>query len=235
MQVILAVIVILIKDSDSGVGNVLGDIFGVDFGLGDIVRLPTHGPGKFAGVVPFPGPRGHEQMRGFLLVHVAVNGCVGGGAERLKDEQHLIALHQPPRHFNRFGRAVAVVVGNEIDFSSVDAPLGFVEHLEIGGDGAPDGAIGGRRTTVGIDVANLDFLVGDAGAVSGALGRRAQQNHRHPEQQEYLHPFLDFHSTLLMVSIGFPHLTLPPRRRQKDGASPSGAIQCGWYHKFRQA
>jgi len=68
------------------------------------------------------------------------------------------------RLFHRLGRAVAVVVGDEIDLAAVDAALG-VDLLEVGVLGLADHAIGGRRSAIGHDVADLDFGVGGAGIV----------------------------------------------------------------------
>jgi hypothetical protein len=53
------------------------------------------------------------------------------GAERLEDEQHLIAFHQLARLFNCFRRTETVVIADEVDLAAVDAAFG-VDLVEIG-------------------------------------------------------------------------------------------------------
>ena len=89
---------------------------------------------------------------------------VGRGTERIEDEQNLVAFHQLARLFDRLRRTVAVVVTDEIDLAAVDA-AGIVDLLEVGGFGLADHPIGGSRTAVGHDVADLDLGVGGTGVV----------------------------------------------------------------------
>jgi len=48
--------------------------------------------------------------------------------ERLEHEQHVVLLDQLPHHFHRLGRAVGVVVRNEVDLAALIAAL-VVDHL----------------------------------------------------------------------------------------------------------
>ena len=88
----------------------------------------------------------------------------GGVPSELKMKQNLVALHQLARLLDRFRRAVAVVIADEVDLAAVDAAFG-VDLLEVGLFGLADHAIGGGRTAIGHDVADLDLGVGGAGVV----------------------------------------------------------------------
>ena len=63
-----------------------------------------------------------------------------------------------------FGGLIGVVIADEVDLAAVDAAV-VVDLLEIGGFGLADHAVGGGRSAVGHDVADLDFGVGGAGVV----------------------------------------------------------------------
>src|SRR6267378_4082409 len=86
-----------------------------------IVRLPAHGPRKVLRIVPFGGAGGDEQLRHLLRVHVFVNRGIRRRAERIEDEQNLVAFHQLARLLDRLRRAVAIVIADEIDLAAVDA------------------------------------------------------------------------------------------------------------------
>jgi hypothetical protein len=96
-----------------------------------------------------------------MYLWIAVLGGVPSGVEH---QQHLVLLDQLAHLLDRLGRAVAVVVGDEVDLAAVDAALG-VDLLEVGADGLADGAVGRRRPAVGLGVADLDLLVVGAGVV----------------------------------------------------------------------
>jgi hypothetical protein len=85
-------------------------------------------------------------------------------AQRIEDQQHLIALHQLARLLHGLGWTVAIVVGNEVDLAAVDAALG-VDLPEVSLLGLADHAVGGRRSAIGHDIADLDLGVGGAGIV----------------------------------------------------------------------
>jgi len=57
-------------------------------------------------------------------------------AERVENEQHLVALHQLAGLLNRLRRAVTVVIADEIDLAAVDA-ADVIDLLEVGGFGLP--------------------------------------------------------------------------------------------------
>ena len=164
LQVVLAVIVVLIEHGDLGVGLFLQNIFGVDPRLALVARLPAHGPREVLRIVPLGGAGGDEKLRHLLGVHVFVDRRIGRRAERIEDEQNLVALDELARLLDRLGRAIAVVIADEVDLAAVDA-AGVVDHLEIGGLGLADHAISGSRPAIGHDIADLDFGVGRAGVV----------------------------------------------------------------------
>ena len=79
-------------------------------------------------------------------------------------KQNFVALDELARLLDRLGRAVAVVIADEVDLAAVDA-AGVVDHLEIGGLGLADHAVSGSGTAIGHDVADLDFGIGRAGII----------------------------------------------------------------------
>ena len=88
-------------------------------------------------------PRRDEQLRHLLGVHVFLDRGVAGRAQRIEDQQHLVGLDQLARLLDGLRRAVAVVIGDEVDLAAVDAAFG-VDLVEIGGLGLADRGIGGR-------------------------------------------------------------------------------------------
>ena len=143
-------------------------------GFALVIGLPAHGPGEILRVVPLGGAGGDEQLRHLLGVHVFLDRRVRRRAQRIEDEQHLVALHQLARLLDRLGRAVAVVIRDEIDLAAVDAAFG-VDLVEVGLFGLADHPVGGSGARIGDDIADLDFGVGGAGVVfllreSGAGG-----------------------------------------------------------------
>ncbi len=170
-NVILSKIVVLIQQADPGVRMVLQDVGRVDAGFGAVVRRPADGPREVLRIAPARRTGGDEQLRHLLGVHVFLDRRVARGAERGEDQEHLVALDQLTRLLHGFGRAVGVVVGNEVDLAAVDAAI-VVDHPEIGAHRLADDAIGRCRPAVRHDVADLDFRVGDAGIVFFLRGSR---------------------------------------------------------------
>src|SRR5205814_8001366 len=78
-----------------------------------------------------------------------------------KNQEYLVALDQLTRLLDRFGRAIGIIVGNEVDLAPVHAAI-VVDHPEIGTHRLADDAIGRRRPAVRHNVADLDFGVGYA-------------------------------------------------------------------------
>jgi hypothetical protein len=122
--------------------------------------------GKCSGSPPARRACGDEQLRHFHVVHVFLDRRVAGGAERRKDQEHLVAFNQLARLLHCFRRTIGIVIGNEIDLAAVDAS-GVVDHPEIGAHRLADDAIGRCRPAVRHDVADLDLRVGDPGIVFG--------------------------------------------------------------------
>src|SRR5205807_5557404 len=133
-------------------GLFLENVFRIDAGFALVVGLPTHGPGKVLRIVPLGGAGGDEQLRHFLRIHVFLYGGIWRRAQRIEDEQHLIALDQLAGLFDRLRRAVAVVIADEIDLAAIDAALG-IDLVEVVLFGLADHAIGGSGAAVGHDVA----------------------------------------------------------------------------------
>src|SRR6185437_3302498 len=117
------------------------------------------------GVVPFGRARCHEELRDLAVVQVFPEGRVVGGAEALEDEGDLVLLDEAADLLDRLGRGIAVIEADELDLAPVDAAL-LVDHVEIGGLGLADRAIGRGRPAIGHGLADLDLLVGDAGRVA---------------------------------------------------------------------
>ena len=167
-EIVLSVIVVLIKDRDLSGRIVLEQVFGVDARLALVAGLPAHGPWKVLRIVPLVGAGGDEELRDLLCVHVVLDRGVARRAQAVENQQHTVILDELARLLDGPGRAVAVVVGDEIDLAAVDAALG-VDHLEIGSLGLADHAIGGGGSAVRHDVADLD-----ATAVRSAVPLRSR-------------------------------------------------------------
>ncbi len=132
-----------------------------------------------------------------LLVHVLVDGAVGGCSEGLEQERDLVLLDQLADHLHRLGRAVAVVVADEVDLAAVDAAL-VVDLLEVGGEGLADGPVGGGVAAVRVGIADLDLGGGDTHHRlsphpddAGQAGQAADQQ-QHEEPDHWLHGVLPF-------------------------------------------
>ena len=164
LQVILAVVVVLIEHADLGVRHFLENVLRVDLGFALVVGLPAHGPGEVLRIVPLGSAGGDEQLRHLLRVQVLLDRRIRRGAERIEDQQDFVAFDQLAGLLDGLRRAVGVVIADEVDLAAVDAALG-VDLLEVGFFGLADHAIGGRRSAVGHDVADLDFGIGGAGVV----------------------------------------------------------------------
>ena len=164
LDVVLAEVVVLIEHRHLGVRLLLQQILGIDPRLVLVVGLPSHGPGEVLRIVPLRRAGGDEQLRDLLGVQILLDCRVGRRAQRIEHQQHLVALDQLAGVLNRFGRAVGVVVGDEVHLAPVDAAL-LVDHLEVGRFGLADDAVGGGGTTIRHDVADLDLRVARARVV----------------------------------------------------------------------
>jgi hypothetical protein len=80
----------------------------------------------------------------------------------LIDQEDLITFDKLARLFHCLWWTVRIVIGNEIDLAAVDA-AGSVYLAKICRLGPAENAPSRSRPTVGHNVADLDFLVGDAG------------------------------------------------------------------------
>ena len=160
-HVVFSEIIVLVKNTDLLARIVLQDVFGVDASLDLVAGLPANGPREILRVVPLGRARRNEDLRHLLGIHVFVDRAVGRRTQRIEDQKHLVAFDQLACLLDGFRRAIAVVIGNEIDLAAVDAALG-IDLVEIGFLGLADGRVGRRRPRIGHDVADLDLGVGRA-------------------------------------------------------------------------
>lgn len=163
-KVVFAEIVVGIEDRDLRVRLLLQNVFCEDPRLDPVARLEAHGPGEVVRIVPLAGAGGEEELRHLLGVVIFLHGGLGRRAERVEHQEDLVALDQLADLLHRLRRRVAVVIGDPADLAAVDAAL-VVDHLEIGFLGLADDAVGGSRSRIGLDIADLDLGVGDSGVV----------------------------------------------------------------------
>src|SRR5207248_988275 len=149
-------IVSLIEDADLALRQILQNVFGIYPPLGLIGGLPAHGPRKVLGVAELGGAGGHKQLRHLFVIEVLLDRVIGWRSQALKNQQHLIALYELARLLHCLCRAEAIVIRNEVDLSSVDAPLS-VESLEKGVLRPANQGIGRERAAVRHDVSELDL------------------------------------------------------------------------------
>ena len=103
LQIVLAEIVVLVEHADLRVGMARLDVLRVGDRLVAIGRLPADGPRKVLGIVPLRGARAQEELRHLAVVEIFVHGAVGRRADAAEDQQHLLALDQPPGLLHRLG------------------------------------------------------------------------------------------------------------------------------------
>jgi hypothetical protein len=130
-QEVAAEIVVLVEDRDLGVRLHAEHVFGQDACFRRVERQPGQRPFVVVRIVPLRGPRIQQQLRHALGIEIFMHGGLRRGAERAEQRQHFLLLDQPPRRFDRLGRAIGVVHREEPDLAPVDAAL-LVQHLEIG-------------------------------------------------------------------------------------------------------
>ncbi|MGX0994111.1 hypothetical protein AB7M38_001403 [Bradyrhizobium diazoefficiens] len=164
LELVLAGVVVLPEHRDLAVRKVIADVFGVDPALALVIRLEAHRPGKVPGIAELGAAGRDEELRHLLGVHIFHDRGVRGCAERLEDQQNLVALDQLARLLDRLRRRIGVVIADEVDLAAVDAAL-VVDHPEERGLSLSDHAIGRGRPAIGHDVADLDVGVAGAGVV----------------------------------------------------------------------
>ena len=98
-----------------------------------------------------------------------MHGAVGRRADAAEDQQHLVALDQPPGLLHRLRRAVGIVGDDHLDAPAVDAAV-VVDLAEIGLRRFRDLREGGDRAAQRRRGADLDGLVVGAGIVFRAFG-----------------------------------------------------------------
>ena len=101
---------------------------------------------------------------------------------RVEHKRDLFLLDEAADLLDGLGRAVAVIEADQIDLAAVDAAL-LVDHLEIGGFGLADHAIGGGGPAIGHGLTDLDFRVGDSRGVGGERGPRTRMRERRPKRR----------------------------------------------------
>jgi hypothetical protein len=141
-------------------------------------------------------------LRHLLRIHVFLDRRIRRRAERIEDEQHLVALDQLARLLDGFRRAVAVVIADEIDLAAVDAALG-IDLLEVGLCGLADHAVGRSGSAIWRDAANLDFGIGGAGVVFLLRERAAAGygKHRDGSRKGSQSQLVERHLDLSLISV----------------------------------
>ena len=113
-------------------------------------------------------------MRHFFCIDVFLYRGVWGGAQRLEKQSHFILLDQASNLLDGARRAVAIVIGDEVNLPTTDAAL-VVHHPEEGGVGLADHAIG--RSRAGIRAGMADFELGRGNAGRGLRPRLGRSDH----------------------------------------------------------
>ncbi|MGY4300982.1 hypothetical protein ACVWXN_009077 [Bradyrhizobium sp. i1.4.4] len=223
-EVVFAEIVVGIEDRDLRVRPLLQNVFCEDLCLDPVAGLEAHGPGKVLRVVPLAGAGGEEELRHLLGIVILLHGGLGRRAQRVEDQEDLVALDQLADLLHGLRRRVAVIIGNPVDLAAVDAAL-VVDHLEIGFLGLADDAVGGRGTGIGLDIADPDLGVGDAGVVRllriRGRGRKQRQRRCRGKQGEFL-----VHENSLGFSLRF--LLGWSRHVRNEEAPARGALIRRW-------
>jgi hypothetical protein len=123
------------------------------------------------GIVDLVRAGGAKQLRHLVLVEIRSDRQIGEAAKGLKDERDALLFDEPPGLFDGLGRAVAIVKADEVELAAVDPAL-LVDHLEIGGLGPGDRAVGGSGSAVREALANLDLGIRDPGRIRGPGGAK---------------------------------------------------------------
>jgi hypothetical protein len=184
LEVVLAVVVVLVQDTDLRVRHVLQQVAGIDDTLRVVTRLVSHRPREVRRIVPLRGAGGQEQVRHLLLVHVLVDGGVARRSERVDERRHLVLLDEPSNRLDHLRRTIGVVIADVVDPPAVHAAL-LVDFLEEGADRAAKGAIGGGGTAVRAGVPDLDLARGLARA--RRRGQRQADECEEPEMDDPCH------------------------------------------------
>lgn len=72
-----------------------------------------------------------EKMRHLFRVDVFDGGAGTANTERTEQEGHFVALYKLPGLFDRLGRTVGIVVGDEVYLAAVDAAA-IVDRIDVG-------------------------------------------------------------------------------------------------------
>ena len=78
-----------------------------------------------------------------------MDGRVGRRSERAEQQKNVILFDEFAHLLHRLRRTVTIIAADEVDATTVYPPL-FVEHIEIGGFGFANDAVGGGRPLYGI-------------------------------------------------------------------------------------
>ena len=143
----------------------------IQLAFGVVIGVETNGPRIVFRIVPFRCACGQEHVRHFLGIHVPVNSGIGRCAQCAQGQQDFILLYQTANHLHRFGRAVAIVQGDEVDLAAVNATC-LVQLLEVSRLNLADDAVSRGWAAVWHGLANFDFSVAGTGIVFFLRGSR---------------------------------------------------------------
>ena len=125
----------------------------------------------------FDAPVAANSCGTFFVFRYFCTAAFDGVPSSLEREQHFVALDQLAHLLDRLGRAVGVVILDQIDLAALHAAL-IVDHLHIGGLGLADGGIGGSGPAermvwpilISVSVAPVSyFFCAEAGDAESAI------------------------------------------------------------------
>src|SRR5712675_1881417 len=148
------------------------DIFCINTGFAFEARPPGHTPRELLGIIKPGGATRDKDMRNFLQINVLLDRGFSCRPDNVEKHIYLVRFHKFANLLDRLWRIEAVVVGNEIDFSAVDAAL-IVDHFEVGGFGLANSGVSRCWPAVRHYIADFDLGIAYADVVLLLRDRRA--------------------------------------------------------------
>ena len=144
------------------------------------------------GIVQRRRAGGDEQLRHALFVQIGPDRHVQRRPKHAEDQRDLVAFDEAAHIFDRLRRRIAVVAADEGDLAAVDAALGVVQPLEIGGLDLAERAIGRGRAAIGDGLADLDLGIAGTGTILlfGQCRGHDQRRHGYAQQRNTVNEHL---------------------------------------------